>query len=100
MDGSLSFNIPSHGVTHYLAAVSDGDEILMVIEPCPAVGTAGVVLPLTTVDVMSPHRAINGALNGFLTKGHHRPVPKGEDLLYLVCDGRGDCVGVHRFGLN
>ena len=100
MGGSPFFNNPSHCVTHYLATVSDGDEILVMIKPGPAVGAAGVVLPLATVDVMGPHRAIDGALNGLLTKGHHRPVPKGEDLLYLVCDGRGDCVGVHRFGLN
>ena len=71
MEGSLSFNNPSHCVTHCLASVGDGDEILMVIEPGPAVGTAGVVQPFTTVGVMGPHRAINGALNGFLTKGHH-----------------------------
>ena len=100
MDGSLSFNNPSHGVTHCLAAVSDGDKILMVIKPGPAVGAAGVVLPLATVDVMGPHRAIDGALNGLLTKSHHRPVPKGEDFLYLVCRGLGDCVGDHGVGLN
>ena len=100
MDGSLSFNNPSHGVTHCLAAVSDGDKILMVIKPGPAVGAAGVVLPLATIDVMGPHRAIDGALNGLLSQGHHRPVPKGEDFLYLVCRGLGDCVGDHGVGLN
>ena len=80
--------------------VGDGDEILMVIEPGPAVGAAGIMLPLATVDVMGPHRAIDGALNGFLSQGHHRPVPEGEDLLYLVCRGLGDCVGDHGVGLN
>ena len=95
MDGSLSFNNPSHCVTHHLAAVSDGDEILMVIKPCPAVGTAGVVHPLTTVDVMGVHRAIDGTLNGLLSQGHHRSILKGKDLLYLVCGGRGNCVGDH-----
>ena len=67
MDGSPFFNIPSHGVTHYLTAVGDGDEILVMIKPGPAVGAAGVVLPLATVDVMGVHRAIDGALNGLLT---------------------------------
>ena len=100
MDGSLSFNNPSHCVTHYLAAVSDGDEILMVIKPCPAVGTAGVVHPLATVGVMGPHRAIDGALNGFLTQGHRRPILKGENFFHLVCGGLGDCVGDHGVGLN
>ena len=100
MDGSLSFNNPSHCVTHYLAAVSDGDEILMVIKPGPAVGTAGVVHPFTTVGVMGVHRAINGALNGFLSQGHHRPILKGENLFHLVCGGRGNCVGDHGVGLN
>ena len=100
MDGSLSFNNPSHSVTHCLAAVSDGDQILMVIKPGPAVGAAGVVHPLAAIDVMGPHRAIDGALNGFLTQGHHRPILKGEDLLYLVCGGLGDCVGDHGVGLN
>ena len=100
MDGSLSFNNPSHGVTHYLAAVSDGDEILVVIKPGPAVGTARVVHPFAAIDVMGVHRAIDGALNGFLTQGHHRPILKGENLFHLVCGGGGDCVGVHRFRLN
>ena len=100
MDGSLSFNNPSHSVTNYLAAVGDGDEILMVIEPGPAVGTARVVLPLATVDVMSPHRAIDGALNGLLSQGHHRTVLKGENLFHLVCRGLGDCVGDHRIGCD
>ena len=100
MDSSLSFNNPSHSVTHYLAAVGDGDEILVVIKPCPAVGTARVALPLATVNVMGPHRAINGALNGLLTKGHHRPILKGENLFDLVCGGLGDCVGDHGLGLN
>ena len=100
MDGSLSFNNPSHGVTYCLAAVGDGDEVLMVIKPGPAVGAARVMLPLTTVGVMGPHRAIDGALNGLLTKGHHRTVPEGENLLYLVCRGLGDCVGDHGVGLN
>ena len=100
MDGSLSFNNPSHGVTHYLAAVSDGDEILMVIKPGPAVGAAGIVHPFTTVGVMGVHRAINGALNGLLTKGHHRSILKGENLFHLVCGGGGNCVGDHGVGLN
>ena len=100
MDGSLSFNNPSHCVTHYLAAVSDGDEILMVIKPGPPVGTAGIVHPFTTVGVMGVHRAIDGALNGLLSQGHHRSILKGEDLLYLVCGGLGDCVGDHGVGLN
>ena len=100
MDGSLSFNNPSHCVTHYLAAVSDGDEILMVIEPGPSVGTAGIVHPLATVGVMGVHRAINGALNGLLSQGHHRSILKGEDLLDLVCGGLSDCVGDHGVGLN
>ena len=100
MDGSLSFNNPSHSVTHFLAAVSDGDQILMVIKPGPAVGAAGIVLPFATVDVMGPHRAIDGALNGFLTQGHHRPILKGENLFHLVCGGLGDCVGDHGVGLN
>ena len=100
MDGSLSFNIPSHCVTHYLAAVSDGDEILMVIKPGPAVGTAGVVHPLTAIDVMGPHRAIDGALNGFLTQGHRRPILKGENFFHLVGGGRGNCVGDHGLGFN
>ena len=100
MDGSLSFNNPSHCVTHYLAAVSDGDEILMVIKPGPPVGTAGIVHPLAAIDVMGVHRAIDGALNGLLSQGHHRSILKGEDLLYLVCGGLGDCVGDHGVGLN
>ena len=100
MDGSLSFNNPSHGVTYCLAAVSDGDEILVVIKPGPAVGAAGIVLPLAAIDVMGPHRAINGALNGLLSQGHHRPILKGENLFHLVCGGLGDCVGDHGVGLN
>ena len=100
MDGSLSFNNPSHCVTHYLAAVSDGDEILMVIEPGPAVGTAGIVHPFAAIDVMGVHRAIDGALNGLLSQGHHRSILKGEDLFHLVCGGSGDCVGDHGVGLN
>ena len=100
MDGSLSFNNPSHRVTHYLAAVSDGDEILMVIKPGPAVGTAGVVHPFAAIGVMGIHRAIDGALNGFLSQGHHRPILKGENFFHLVCGGGGDCVGDHGVGLN
>ena len=80
--------------------VGDGDEILVMIEPGPAVGAARVVHPFATVNVMGVHGAIDRALNGFLTQGHHRTVPEGEDLLHLVGGGRGDCVGVHRFGLN
>jgi len=100
VDRSPSFNIPSHGVTYCLAAVSDGDQILVMIEPGPAVGAAGIVLPLAAVDVMGPHRAINGALNGLLPEGHHRPVPKGENLFHLICGGGGDCVGDHWSGFE
>ncbi len=100
MDRSPSFNNPSHGVTYCLATVGDGDQIIMMIEPSPAVGAAGIILPLATVDVMGPHRAINGALNSFLSQGHHRPVPEGENLFHLVCGGGGDCVGDHGLGLN
>ena len=100
MDRSPFLNIPSHGVTYCLAAVGDGDQILMMVEPCPAVGAARVALPFAAVDVMGFHRAIDGALNGLLPKGHHRPVPKGQDLLHLVCRGLGDCVGDHGLGLN
>ena len=98
MGGSPIFNNPSHSVTHYLAAVGDGDEILMVIKPCPAVGAAGVVHPFAAIDVMGVHRAIDGALNGLLTKGHHRSILKGKDLFHLVCGGGGDCVGDHGAG--
>ena len=66
MDRSPFLNSPSHGVTYYLATVGDGDQILVVIEPGPPVRAAGVVLPLTAVDVVSHHRAIDGALNGLL----------------------------------
>ena len=67
MDRSPFLNSPSHGVTYCLATVGDGDQILVMIEPGPPVGTAGVVLPFATIDVMGPHRAIDGALNGLLT---------------------------------
>ena len=100
MDRSPFFNNPSHCVTHYLAAVGDGDEILVMIEPGPAVSTARVALPFATVGVMGPHRAIDGALNGFLSQGHHRPILKGENLFNLVCGGLGDCVGDHGLGFN
>ena len=100
MDRSPFFKIPSHGVTYCLATVGDGDQILMMVKPCPPVGTAGVVHPLAAVDVMGLHRAINGAFNGLLPKGHHRPVPKGENLFHLVGGGGGDCVGDHRSGFE
>jgi len=98
VDRSPFFKISSHGVTYCLAAVGDGDQIIVMVEPSPAVGAARIVLPLTAVDVMGVHRAIDGALNGLLPKGHHRPVPKGENLLNLVRGGGGDCVGDHRSG--
>ena len=87
-------------MTYCLATVGDGDQILMMVKPGPAVGTAGVVQPLAAVDVVGLHRAINGALNGDAVKGHRRPVPKGENLRHLVCGGLGDCVSDHGLGLN
>ena len=100
MDRSPFLNSPSHGVTYCLATVGDGDQIIVMIEPGPPVGAARIVLPLTAVGVMGLHRAIDGALNGLLPKGHHRPVPKGENLLNLVRGGGGDCVSDHRSGFE
>ena len=67
MDGSPFFNIPSHGVTYYLTAVGDGDEILVMIEPGPAVGAAGVVLPLTAVHLVGAHRTVSATLKSLST---------------------------------
>ena len=72
----------------------------MVVEPRPAVGAGGVVLPLATVDMVRPHRAIDGAINGLLLQGHHRPVPEGQNFLYAVCGGWGNSVSKHCSGFE
>ena len=100
MDRSPFLNTPSHGVTYCLATVGDGDQVLVMIEPGPAVGAAGVVHPLAAVDVVGVHGSIDGALNGFLTQSHHRAILKCEYLFHLVCGGGGDCVGDHGLGVN
>ena len=63
-EGALLPRVPSVHLGH---PVGDGDQILVMIEPCPPVGAAGVILPLATVGKVGVHGAIGGTLDRLST---------------------------------